>query len=145
MALSLPGREPANGNALLGAAPARASTFVQADITSLTGFDGRFSTVLDSALFHSLPVEGRDGYLRSVHRAAPRLHLLRAGVRQRARSPTSWTPSRTRSTSTSCAPQSRRIGRVDETRPAFIDAKMLGAIPDAPFPMPNHDTEEKGR
>ncbi len=26
--------------------------------------------MLDSALFHSLPVEGRDGYLRSVHRAA---------------------------------------------------------------------------
>ena len=26
--------------------------------------------MLDSALFHSLPVEDRDGYLRSVHRAA---------------------------------------------------------------------------
>jgi hypothetical protein len=22
---------------------------------------------------------------------------------------------------------------------------MVGAIPDTPFPMPNHDTEEKGR
>ena len=26
--------------------------------------------IVDSTLFHSLPVEGRDGYLRSVHRAA---------------------------------------------------------------------------
>jgi hypothetical protein len=32
----------------------------------------------------------------------------------------------------------------DETRPAFNHAKMVGAIPDTPSPMPNHDTEEKG-
>lgn len=46
------------------------ATFVCADITSFTGFDGRFETIFDSTLFHSLPVEGRDGYLRSIHRAA---------------------------------------------------------------------------
>src|SRR6516165_9849270 len=46
------------------------ASFVQADITSFTGHDGHFSTVVDSTLFHSLPVEGRDGYLRSIHRAA---------------------------------------------------------------------------
>ncbi len=46
------------------------ASFVQADITSFTGYDGRFSTIIDSTLFHSLPIEGRDGYLRSVHRAA---------------------------------------------------------------------------
>jgi SAM-dependent methyltransferase len=40
------------------------ASFVQADITSLTGYDGRFSTIIDSTLFHSLPIEGRDGYLR---------------------------------------------------------------------------------
>ena len=39
------------------------ATFVQDDITSFTGFDGTFNTVVDSTLFHSLPVEGRDGYL----------------------------------------------------------------------------------
>ena len=33
---------------------------------------------------------------------------------------------------------------IDETRSAFNHAKMLGAVPDAPFPMPNH-TEEKDR
>ena len=46
------------------------ATFVCADITSFTGYDGRFATIIDSTLFHSLPVEGRDGYLRSIHRAA---------------------------------------------------------------------------
>ena len=46
------------------------ASFVAADITSFTGFDGRFSTIVDSTLFHSIPVESRDGYLQSVHRAA---------------------------------------------------------------------------
>src|SRR5437660_2250554 len=46
------------------------ASFVQADITSFSGYDGRFNTVVDSTLFHSLPVEGRDGYLRSGQRAA---------------------------------------------------------------------------
>jgi SAM-dependent methyltransferase len=44
--------------------------FAEANITSFTGFDGHFNTVIDSTLFHSLPVEARDDYLRSVHRAA---------------------------------------------------------------------------
>jgi 2-polyprenyl-3-methyl-5-hydroxy-6-metoxy-1,4-benzoquinol methylase len=35
------------------------ASFVQADITSLTGYDGCFNTVIDSTLFHSLAVEGR--------------------------------------------------------------------------------------
>ena len=46
------------------------ATFVRGDITSFTGLDGRFNTIIDSTLFHSLPVERRDDYLRSVHRAA---------------------------------------------------------------------------
>lgn len=46
------------------------ATFVAADITTFTGFDERFRTIFDSALFHSLPVECRDGYLRSIRRAA---------------------------------------------------------------------------
>lgn len=46
------------------------ATFVAADITTFTGFDGRFSTIVDSTLFHSMPVESRAAYLQSVHRAA---------------------------------------------------------------------------
>lgn len=46
------------------------ATFVCDDITAFRGYDGRFATIFDSTLFHSLPIEGRDGYLSSIHRAA---------------------------------------------------------------------------
>ncbi len=45
-------------------------TFAQADITAFTGYDDRFSSVVDCTLFHALPVDKRDAYLESVHRAA---------------------------------------------------------------------------
>lgn len=44
--------------------------FAQADITAFTGYDGRFGTVFDSGLLHSLPVEDRQAYLRAIYRAA---------------------------------------------------------------------------
>jgi 2-heptyl-1-hydroxyquinolin-4(1H)-one methyltransferase len=44
--------------------------FEVADISTLTGHDGRFGTIVDSTLFHSIPVEARDGYQRSIARAA---------------------------------------------------------------------------
>src|ERR1700761_3453516 len=46
------------------------TTFVSSDITSLTGYEGRFATVVDSALFHALPVTKRDDYLDSIRRAS---------------------------------------------------------------------------
>lgn len=46
------------------------ATFVADDITAFRGYDGVFRSIFDSTLFHSLPVDGRDGYLRSIHRAA---------------------------------------------------------------------------
>lgn len=46
------------------------ATFVVDDITRFSGYDGRFNTVIDSTLFHSLPVEHRANYLQAVHRAA---------------------------------------------------------------------------
>ena len=42
-----------------------------ADFTTWpTGSEGRFDTIVDSTLFHSMPVELRDGYQRSIVRAA---------------------------------------------------------------------------
>lgn len=41
-----------------------------ADASSFTGYDGRFDTIVDSTLFHSMPVESREGYLQSIVRAA---------------------------------------------------------------------------
>jgi SAM-dependent methyltransferase len=45
-------------------------TFQVADISDFTGFDGRFGTIVDSTLFHSIPVEAREGYQQSIRRAA---------------------------------------------------------------------------
>lgn len=45
-------------------------TFDVADISAFTGYDGRFGTIVDSTLFHSMPVELRDGYQRSIVCAA---------------------------------------------------------------------------
>jgi SAM-dependent methyltransferase len=45
-------------------------TFEVADISSFTGYDDRFGTIVDSTLFHSIPVEARDGYQQSIRRAA---------------------------------------------------------------------------
>ena len=46
------------------------ASFEVADISSFTGYDGRFGTIVDSTLFHSMPVEAREGYLQSIVRAA---------------------------------------------------------------------------
>lgn len=46
------------------------ASFAQADIADFGGYDDRFSTVIDSGLFHSLPVERRADYLRCIARAA---------------------------------------------------------------------------
>lgn len=46
------------------------ASFEVADISSFTGYDGRFGTIVDSTLFHSIPVEVREGYQQSVARAA---------------------------------------------------------------------------
>lgn len=50
------------------------ATFEVADISTFTsyppGSEGRFGTIVDSTLFHSIPVEAREGYQRSISRAA---------------------------------------------------------------------------
>ncbi|OBI51103.1 class I SAM-dependent methyltransferase [Mycobacterium sp. E787] len=46
------------------------ATFEVADISKFTGYDGRFDTIVDSTLFHSIPVEAREGYQQSIKRAA---------------------------------------------------------------------------
>ena len=46
------------------------ASFAVADISDFGGYDGRFSTIVDSTLFHSMPVELREGYQQSIVRAA---------------------------------------------------------------------------
>jgi SAM-dependent methyltransferase len=51
------------------AAAGVAVTFDVADATDLTGYDGRFDTVVDSALYHCLDEDGRQSYAAGVYRA----------------------------------------------------------------------------
>lgn len=48
--------------------------FEVADISSFAayppGSEGRFTTIIDSTLFHSIPVAAREGYLQAIARAA---------------------------------------------------------------------------
>src|ERR1700761_1734725 len=46
------------------------ASFEVADISAFTGYDGRFGTIVDSTLFHSIPGEAREGYQQSISRAA---------------------------------------------------------------------------
>lgn len=46
------------------------ATFEVADISDFGGYDRRFGTIVDSTLFHSMPVEARQGYQQSIVRAA---------------------------------------------------------------------------
>ena len=46
------------------------ANFEVADISAFTGYDDRFGTIVDSTLFHSIPVDAREGYQQSIVRAA---------------------------------------------------------------------------
>jgi SAM-dependent methyltransferase len=53
-------------------------TFDVADATKLTGYDDRFDTVVDSALYHCLDEDGRHAYIAGLYRSTrpgARLHL----------------------------------------------------------------------
>ena len=53
-------------------------TFDVADATDLSGYEGRFDTVVDSALYHCLDEEGQQAYIAALYRVTrpgARLHL----------------------------------------------------------------------
>jgi SAM-dependent methyltransferase len=120
------------------------ASFVQADITSFTGYDGRFSTIVDSTLFHSLPVEGRDGYLSSVHRAAAPGASYFVLVFAKGAFPAEMDPKPNEVDEDELRAAVSKYWEIDEIRPAFIHAH-IPEIKDAPFEFPAHDHDEKGR
>jgi SAM-dependent methyltransferase len=91
------------------------ASFERADITEFSGYPsgsaGRFNTVIDNTLFHSLPVEGRDGYLSSVHRAAAPGASYYVLVFAKGAFPAEMEGAPTKSTRTSCAPRSASTRR----------------------------------
>jgi SAM-dependent methyltransferase len=120
------------------------ASFVQADITSFTGYDGRFSTVVDSTLFHSLPVEGRDGYLSSIHRAAAPGAGYFVLVFAKGAFPAEMEPKPNEVDEDELRAAVSKYWEIDEIRPAFIHAH-IPPLADAPFEFPPHDRDEKGR
>lgn len=121
------------------------ASFAQADITSLTGYDDRFNTVVDSTLFHSLAVESRDGYLRSVHQAAAPGANYYVLVFAKGAFP----PEAEQGPNTVDEDELRqavsKYWQIDEIRPAFIHANIPPANPNAPFQMPEFSKDDKGR
>jgi SAM-dependent methyltransferase len=120
------------------------ASFVQADITNFTGYDDRFNTILDSTLFHSLPVEARDGYLQSVHRAAAPGASYFILVFAKGAFPAELETKPNEVDENELRDAVSKYWEIDEIRPAAIHANIF-EVPDAPFEMPAHPTDEKGR
>lgn len=122
------------------------ATFAQADITSFTGFDDRFSTVLDSTLFHSLPIEARDSYLRSIHRAAAPGATLFILVFATGSFPSgTGLPLPNVVTEDELREAVSKYWQIDQIRPAFIHANLPDLPPIPGVEFPEFDRDEKGR
>jgi SAM-dependent methyltransferase len=120
------------------------ASFEQADITSFTGYDGRFNTIVDSTLFHSLPVEGREGYLSSVHRSAAPGASYFVLVFAKGAFPAEMEPKPNEVDEDELRAAVSKYWKIDEIRPAYIHAN-IPQISNAPFEFPPHDRDEKGR
>lgn len=118
-------------------------TFVRGDVTSLEGYDGRFTTILDCTLFHSLPVEARGEYLQSAHRAAaPGAVMYMLVFTTDALPADSPCPIPNLVTRDELRDAVSKYWQIDEIRPAFVHVQ-LPPIPDLP-PHP-YEVDEKGR
>ncbi|MCI4674368.1 class I SAM-dependent methyltransferase [Candidatus Mycolicibacterium alkanivorans] len=120
------------------------ATFVCDDITAFTGYDDRFSTIIDSTLFHSLPIEGRDGYLRSIHRAAaPGAQYFVLAFAKGAFPPHLETKPHEVDEDELREAVSKYF-EIDEIRPATIHSHkpQFPDMPDGPMPF---DVDDKGR
>ncbi len=110
--------------------------FEVADISTFTGYDGRFNTVVDSTLFHSMPIELREGYQRSIVRAAAPGASYFVLVFDKAAVPDGPINAVT-------AEELREVVSkywvVDEIRPARIYAKLPEGIDGMPGPVDVRD------
>ncbi|BBY06083.1 hypothetical protein MNVI_14010 [Mycobacterium noviomagense] len=120
------------------------ASFVQADITSLTGYDARFNAVVDSTLFHSLPVEKRDDYLRSVHRAAAPGASYYVLVFAKGAFPSEMETKPNEVDEDELRAAVSKYWQIDEIGLAHIHANVP-KVPGAQIEMPPHERDEKGR
>jgi SAM-dependent methyltransferase len=120
------------------------ATFAQADVTAFGGYDGRFSTIFDSGLFHTLPPESRQDYVRSIFQAAApgaALYILGFAVEAFADRDDDW-PGPRGFTETELRDAVSTLWRVDDLRPAMVygNDDALAATP-AAFANVEHDGE----
>jgi 2-heptyl-1-hydroxyquinolin-4(1H)-one methyltransferase len=106
------------------------ATFEVADISTFTGYDGRFGTIVDSTLFHSIPVEAREGYQRSISRAAAPGASYFALVFDKAAAPQGPINAVTADELRDAVSD---YWVVDEIRPARIYANLPDNAPEMPF------------
>jgi 2-heptyl-1-hydroxyquinolin-4(1H)-one methyltransferase len=117
------------------------ASFDVADISAFTGYDGRFDTIVDSTLFHSMPVELRDGYQQSIVRAAAPgasyyvLVFDRTGMPEGPANPV---------TEDELRAVVSKYWVIDEIRPARIHANFPDDLP-AEFPFADIRDEGNGR
>src|SRR5690242_19998041 len=118
------------------------ASFEVADISSFGGYDGRFNTIVDSTLFHSIPVEARDGYQQSIARAAAPgasyfvLVFDRAGLPNGPANPV---------TEDELRDVVSKYWSIDEIRPARIHANLPDAIEGSPLSFGDLRDEPNGR
>ena len=93
------------------------ATFEVADITSFTGYEGRFGTIVDSTLFNSIPPEARKGYQKSIVRAAAPGASYFVLVFDKAAMPEVRAHGPVRSPTTNCVRWSRSTGRSTRSGP----------------------------
>lgn len=121
------------------------AAFEVADISDFTGWptgsENRFDTIIDSTLFHSMPVELREGYQQSIVRAAAPgasyfvLVFDRAGMSESPANPV---------TEDELREVVSKYWVIDEIRPARIHANFPDATP-AEFPVADLRDEDNGR
>jgi 2-heptyl-1-hydroxyquinolin-4(1H)-one methyltransferase len=106
------------------------AAFEVADISTFTGYDGRFGTIVDSTLFHSMPVELREGYQQSISRAAAPGASYFALVFDKAGAPGGPINA---VTADELRDAVSPYWVVDEIRPARIHANLPDESPEMPF------------
>lgn len=98
----------------------------------------------NSTLFHSLPVEGRDGYLRSIHRAAAPGARYYALVFARGAFPAELETKPNEVDEGELRSAVSKYFEIDEIRPATIHSHRP-EIPGMPADVMPFDLDEKGR
>ncbi|MGQ4599519.1 methyltransferase domain-containing protein [Nocardia sp. R6R-6] len=122
------------------------ASFEVADISSFTGYDGRFGTIVDSTLFHSIPVDSREGYLQSIARAAAPGASYFVLVFDRAALPDAPEPGPSPVTADELRAAVSKYWVIDEIKPARIHGDIPADLPaDTGFRFEGIRDEPNGR